>query len=263
MPDLDKADNSVDVVNESFAAEPDIVADDCNYEEYLLCERRSVFLLLMVVSGMMGAYTFNQRGGVFCNAQTANVLMMAVAFGLGEWRKGLYFIIPITAYTLGAFVSESLPSPIKYYWRLRWDTLLVGIEIIILFAMGFIPKTVPDRVAQVVINFVASMQYNTFRQAEGIPMSTTFCTNHVRQLGIAIAKVCRKHDMAASRRFMVHLQMICGFVCGAALLSCAGNCLQEKSIWLALVPLCAVFISLIHADIVTEKDTMSRKPRGH
>ena len=30
------------------------------------------------------------------------------------------------------------------------------------------------------------MQYNTFRQAHGIPMATTFCTNHIRQAGVSL-----------------------------------------------------------------------------
>ena len=52
-------------------------------KKYLVCERRSVFALLTLSAGMMGAYTFNLRGGVFCNAQTANVVLMAIAFGSG------------------------------------------------------------------------------------------------------------------------------------------------------------------------------------
>ena len=41
---------------------------------YLTCEHVSVFYLLMLNSGIMGAYTYVVRGGVFCNAQTANFL---------------------------------------------------------------------------------------------------------------------------------------------------------------------------------------------
>lgn len=51
---------------------------------------------------MMGAYTFNMRGGVFCNAQTANVVLMALAFGKGEIANGVYYLIPISAYIAGA-----------------------------------------------------------------------------------------------------------------------------------------------------------------
>ena len=72
-------------------------------KKYLVCEKRSVFALLTFSAGMMGAYTFNLRGGVFCNAQTANIVLMAIAFGKGDWLGGGYYLIPITAYLAGAF----------------------------------------------------------------------------------------------------------------------------------------------------------------
>ena len=46
---------------------------------YLTCEHVSVFYLLMLTSGIMGAYTYVVRGGVFCNAQTANFLMLGIS----------------------------------------------------------------------------------------------------------------------------------------------------------------------------------------
>ena len=52
--------------------------------QYLACERRGIYALLMLSAGMMGAYTFTLRGGIFCNAQTANVVLMAIAFGEGK-----------------------------------------------------------------------------------------------------------------------------------------------------------------------------------
>ena len=44
--------------------------------EYLECEKRWVYWLLIIVAGWYGAYTFSLRGGVFCNAQTANVVLL-------------------------------------------------------------------------------------------------------------------------------------------------------------------------------------------
>lgn len=48
---------------------------------YLECERRWTFWLLIFVAGWYGAYTFFLHGGVFCNAQTANVVLFAMALG--------------------------------------------------------------------------------------------------------------------------------------------------------------------------------------
>ena len=112
-------------------------------KKYLVCERRSVFALLTLSAGMMGAYTFNLRGGVFCNAQTANVVLMAIAFGQGDWMGGGYYLIPITAYLAGAFLSEILPSPVRRFGFLRWDTYLVAFEMLALFSIGLIPWTGP------------------------------------------------------------------------------------------------------------------------
>ena len=231
--------------------------------EYLVCERRSVFALLTLSAGMMGAYTFNLRGGVFCNAQTANVVLMATAFGAGDWAGGAYYLIPIGAYFLGAFLSEILPSPLRRFGFLRWDTYLVAFECLVLFSIGFIPLTWPDHLVQVLVNFIASMQYNTFRQAEGIPMATTFCTNQLRQVGIGFAKAVRKGDRAALRRALFFLGMLGCFFGGGVLSTLACRLVSVRSIWLNLLPLGIVLIRLVHADLTGERDQLSRKPAGH
>ena len=232
-------------------------------KRYLICEQRPVFYLLIAGAGMMGAYTFNLRGGVFCNAQTANFVMMAIAFGKAQWAHGFYFLIPVTAYFLGAVISEVLPSPIKEKNFLRWDTWLIAIEAVTLFIIGFIPLSWPHQIVQVIINFIASMQYNTFRQAEGIPAATTFCTNHLRQVGIAFAKVVRKHDKAAYERGMLHLKMLISFFIGGVILTVFCTFFAEKAIWIAIIPYGIILFKLIYADLQADEDEFERKPCGH
>lgn len=157
---------------------------------YLTCERNWVYFTLIAVAGFWGAYTYLLRGNVFCNAQTGNVVLMGLALGSAEWAKAGYYLVPISAYILGAFVSELLPNPIKHRFNVRWDTVLMLIEMIAVLGLGFLPETAPVQICQVVINFVASMQYNTFRQAEGVPVATTFATNHIRQIGVRLARSC-------------------------------------------------------------------------
>lgn len=235
-------------------------------KKYLVCERRSVFALLTLSAGMMGAYTFNLRGGVFCNAQTANVVLMAIAFGSGAWGQGCYYLIPITAYLAGAFLSEILPSPVRRFGFLRWDTYLVAFEFLALFSIGFIPLGWPHQLVQVLVNFIASMQYNTFRQAEGVPMATTFATNHIRQIGIGIAvelKRRRTGDKSHRPRLFRHIQMLVYFVLGAVVGTVFCHLLSGRAIWISLIPLGVVFAALLHADLTTERDLVERKPAGH
>ena len=75
---------------------------------YLECERRWVYWLLILVAGWYGAYTFALRGGVFCNAQTANVVLFAMALGNGKRLSAAYLLLPISAYLMGSFISEWL-----------------------------------------------------------------------------------------------------------------------------------------------------------
>lgn len=168
---------------------------------YLTCERNWVYFTLIAVAGFWGAYTYLLRGNVFCNAQTGNVVLMGLALGSAEWAKAGYYLVPISAYILGAFVSE-----------------LMLIEMIAVLGLGFLPETAPVQICQVVINFVASMQYNTFRQAEGVPVATTFATNHIRQIGVGLAKELRhRHsaDKSHRRKLARHCGMLFFFILGA------------------------------------------------
>ena len=149
--------------------------------DYLECEKPWVYWLLITAAGMFGSYTVIQRGGVFCNAQTANIVLFGIALGQQNWSKAGYLLIPITAYLAGAFVSEFLGKTVKRFHFLRWDTLLIGIEIIAVFILGLLPAEAPDQISQIVLNFICSMQFNTLRQVEGIPAATTFVTNHIRE----------------------------------------------------------------------------------
>ena len=77
-------------------------------DDYLECEKPWVYWLLILAAGWFGGYTFIQRGGVFCNAQTANIVLFGIALGQRNWQSAGYLLIPITAYFAGAFVSEYL-----------------------------------------------------------------------------------------------------------------------------------------------------------
>ena len=233
---------------------------------FLTCERNWVYYTLITVAGFFGAYTFLLRGNVFCNAQTGNVVLMGLALGEGKWGKALYYLIPISAYLMGAFVSELFPNPIKHRLPIRWDTLLIAIEMAVIVCLGFVPESAPVQISQVAINFIASMQYNTFRQAEGDPMATTFATNHIRQIGIGLAKEVRhlhKEDKSHRKKLIKHFYMLIFFLSGAVIGTVFCNLLLGKAIWLTLIPFIVVFGVLVHADLTTEKELMEKKPAGH
>lgn len=231
--------------------------------EALECEKWWVYLLLMATGGFYGAFTYSIRGGVFCNAQTANFVLFAMALGNAQWQHALYYLIPMSAYFLGAFLSEYVASSIKRFHLIRWDTLLILIEIIAVVFLGLLPESAPYQISQVLINFICSMQYNTFRQADRIPVATTFCTNHLRQTGVAFCKALRHRERSYLDRMLRHLEMLAVFVLGGVCSTVLCHFLLGKAIFAALIPLSIVFFDLLRADRTTEKDALEQIPHGH
>lgn len=140
------------------------------------------------------------------------------------------------------------------------------IEMIAVLGLGFLPETAPVQICQVVINFVASMQYNTFRQAEGVPVATTFATNHIRQIGVGLAKELRHHhsaDKSHRRKLARHCGMLFFFILGAVTGTVFCHLLVGRAIWLTMIPLGIIFLTLLHADRTTEKELVEQKPAGH
>ena len=236
-----------------------------NAGEYLECEKRWVFLFLIFIAGYYGGYTLSVRGGVFCNAQTANLALFAVALGNGNWAKAAYYLIPMSAYLLGTIVSEAVPKPLRRTHLMRWDTFLTLVEIVVVAVVGFIPRSVPDQVCQVVINFICAMQYNTFRQAEGISMAPTFCPNHIRMFGSNLTRMLRRdpnHPDAPEKTLAHGLMLLC-FLLGVLSAALLCRVLDTYAIWGALIPLGILFVDLFHADLTTERDKLEITPHGH
>lgn len=231
----------------------------------LECEKEWVYLFLMFVSGYFGGFTYTIRGGVFCNAQTGNLLLLALSLGRGMLSRALYYLLPISAYCLGAFVSEAAEYQLRKLRLVRWETLLVGIEMLVVFFLGALPESVPVQIAQVSINFISAMQFNTFRQTEGVSVSTTFCSNHIRQVGLTLYHSFKRNEEGARyrKRLFVHLAMIGVFATGVVTATVLCDRLLGKGVWFTLIPLGVILADFLYADLKKEKCRFADTPHGY
>ena len=94
-------------------------------------------------------------------------------------------------------------------------------------------------------------------------MATTFCTNHVRQVGIHLYHFLSKKDSPFLRRSLKHLGMLAMFVLGGVIGVFCCNVFAGRAIWFAALPMMFLFIDLLRADLTTEKDLLNTLPRGH
>ncbi len=217
-------------------------------------EKKWIFLLMTFIGGYYGAFTYSIRGGVFCNAQTGNFVLLAMALGNRNWQRAVYYLIPITAYCMGAFISEMAAHPVKRTHSIHWEAHLIMIEMAAVLFMGFLPESAPVQITQVLVNFICSMQYNTFRRTEGLAVATTFCTNHIRQVGAALSHIVQHDEEHESvRKLSMHLEMIGMFVLGGIFSTIFCGMLLGKAIWIALIPLSAALFDLVRSDLSARK----------
>ena len=187
-----------------------------------------------------------------------------MALGNGKRLSAAYLLLPISAYLMGSFISEWLGKTVKRLNLLRWDTLLVALEIVMVVLLAFMPASWPDQICQVTLNFTCAMQLNTYRQVEGVPAATTFVTNHIRQIGSNLAKLSRHpEDEELRSRVTVHGSMLLFFVIGAVISTMMCALFSYVSLLGALVPLSVVLAGLVHADLFSERGKLALVPHGH
>lgn len=203
-------------------------------------EKLWFFALLIFAGGFYGGYTYSLRGQVFANAQTANLVMMMLSIGKGNWGRALYSLAPFSAYLFGVGLSEylrqknsgeenkgpenrslenrrlenkSLEKKISPGKQSIEEKLLL-FEALICFLLGIMPASWPDQFCQLSLSFICAMQFNIFRKAEGIPMATTFCTNHIRQMGCHLTEAIFFHNEESRKIAKSHGLMLVAFSLG-------------------------------------------------
>ncbi|MBR1828406.1 MAG: DUF1275 domain-containing protein, partial [Atopobiaceae bacterium] len=102
-------------------------------------QRMRVAYLLTLVGGYLDAYTYFERGGVFANAQTGNIVKLGIALANGARDLYLRYLIPIVAFSVGLLTALA----IKEYLEARELRLVrrsvLAAEIVGLAVVGLIP----------------------------------------------------------------------------------------------------------------------------
>jgi uncharacterized membrane protein YoaK (UPF0700 family) len=194
-------------------------------------------VLLAIVGGFLDAYTFICRGGVFANAQTGNIVLVGIEATNGNFRKSFMAFLPILAFIIGIIVTERLkdikfPSSTSVTY---FERIILIIEIIVLFIIGFIPTTVPHAFVTIPISFVSSVQIASFGKLIDSPYSTTMCTGNLRSASQAAYKAFSKKDSSYTIKTLRYLIIIFSFITGSCFCGMLTSLVGIKSIWFAVI----------------------------
>jgi uncharacterized membrane protein YoaK (UPF0700 family) len=209
-------------------------------------------ILLAIVGGFLDAYTFICRGEVFANAQTGNLVLFGIALTKGDLGQAIMALLPILAFILGVIVTERIKD-IKVpslTCAANAERIILIIEIIVLFIIGFIPTTVPHIFVTVPISFVSSVQIASFGKLVDSPYSTTMCTGNLRSASQAAYKAFTKKDKDLGFKSIRYLVIIFFFIIGAILGGILTLRVGSKSVWFAVIVL-ILSVSLFSIDEYT------------
>ena len=191
-------------------------------------------MILAIIGGFLDAYTFISRGGVFANAETGNMVLLALGITNGNYKNALMAAIQILFFVIGVLVTEGIRdfSSRRYNGYDKAEKLILIIEAIVLFIIGFIPESFPDIFVTSTIAFVSSVQISSFRRLVDSPYSTTMCTGNLRTASQSAYLALVKKDTEASTRTIRYSLIILAFLIGAAIGGGLTFFIGVKSIWL-------------------------------
>lgn len=207
-------------------------------------------ILLAIVGGFLDGYTFICRGGVFANAQTGNIVLVGIDAAQGNFVQASMALLPILAFILGIIVTEKIkdfefPSFASITYS---EQIIIIIEVVVLFAIGFIPDTMPHAFATLPISFVSSVQIASFSKLVDSPYSTTMCTGNLRTASQAAYKAFIKKDNNSALKTRRYITIIFSFIIGACFSGFLTLSFGVKSIWFASLVLVISLILFIIDD---------------
>lgn len=176
---------------------------------------------LAVVGGMLDAYTYVAHGGVFANAQTGNVVLIAVSLAQHDTARALRYLPIIAAFLVGLLTAEVLAAHRSRRFLGDPTRVVLGAEILVLALVAAAPTSTPHAVSTIAVAFVAALQVTTFRLVRDTAYSTTMTTGNMRTFVTALYEWLSGRApgqrAAAGRLAVVMLSFAGGAVLGAVL----------------------------------------------
>lgn len=197
-----------------------------------MSESAVVIGLLCISGGFQDAYTYNCRDEVFANAQTGNMVLMGQNFAMGNWYLGIRYLLPVLAFALGIYAAEKIRSLYGQSEKIHWRQIVLLLEAVTLFAVGFMPRQV-NLLANMLVSFVCAMQVQSFRKLKGSAYATTMCIGNLRTATELWCSYRLTKNPETGRKSLLYYGFIGIFISGAALGGVLTMVLAQKAIWIS------------------------------
>ena len=202
---------------------------------------------LSLSGGLQDAYTYLNRGGVFANAQTGNIVLLSVNLLEGNAGKVFHYLVPLLFFALGVMASEMIRTRFENCRVLHWRQIVAAVEIVLLFLVGLIPPETA-MLANALVSFSCAMQVQAFRKVDGFGFASTMCIGNMRSGVEAVYQWKRTGDRGFLSKAGRYFGVILLFACGAGFGGVAVEKLGSRTIWLSCLLLLVCFLLMFRPD---------------
>ncbi|MBR3168372.1 MAG: DUF1275 domain-containing protein [Erysipelotrichaceae bacterium] len=198
--------------------------------------------LLSFAGGMLDAYTYVHRGGVFANAQTGNTVKLGIYLAQGKTEDCLLLLIPILSFIFGSIVAVLLGEfSDAHGLKIRHRGVLV-MEMITIFIVSLLPYTeAADMVTNSLIPFVCAMQTETFAKFAGQAVSTTLSTGNLCKAAGALCRGIIEKNRKELRSGLFYYALVSLFIVGGFTETFLSGMFGNAAVLFALLPLVLTF----------------------
>ena len=214
--------------------------------------------VLAVIGGYLDAYTYIARGQVFANAQTGNVVLLGLRAADGEWARALMYLMPIIAFALGIFLSESIRRHFDG-GKLHWQQYIILLELVVITIVSLLPQGSYDNInfdtiSNIMISFVCSLQVQSFRRIRNITCATTMCTGNLRSAVESLDKYKNTRESKYLHDAGKFFGIVLFFIIGAVISTFLTRIFMEKSSLFCAGGLFFVFIIMFFDSGLSKKN---------
>ena len=203
---------------------------------------------IILSGGLQDAYTYLCRGKVYANAQTGNIVLLSAYLFEGDTARAVRYLVPVLSFALGVFAAECIHRRFKRMEKIHWRQLIIFSEIVLLFAVGFLPQ---ER------NMAANMQVQTFRKVRGHAYASTMCIGNLRSGTEALCEYFHDKNPAVLRRALTYFGVIGIFALGAGAGAWITARAGERTIWISCALLTVSFLLMFLREKRAEEKELS------
>lgn len=196
-------------------------------------------IILALSGGFMDAYSYLERGRVFANAQTGNMLLLGVSLSEGNFHLVVRYLFPVLAFAIGIALADVVR--IKGIIRLHWRQISVLFEALILATVSFMPHNM-NLLANSLTSLACGIQVESFRKIHGNGIATTMCIGNLRSATQNLCSYFYTKEKGHLEKGLLYYGIIFCFVIGAVIGNAFIKIFHEKAILCCSVMMFLAFI---------------------